>query len=56
MFANLFLNVQTIIKTWVLLGPVALSLIILDLSPQNLVKNEIRLFHICVPTAHNGTA
>lgn len=28
----------------------------LDPSPQHLVSDQIRLFHVCVPTAHHRTA
>lgn len=38
------------------LRPVAMSLLALDLSPQHLVRHQIRLSHICVPTAHHRTA
>ena len=35
---------------------VALSLLTLDPPPEHLVGNKIRLFHICVPTAHHRAA
>lgn len=38
------------------LRPVTVSFVVLYLSPQHLVRNEVRFFDIRVSTAHHRTA